>query len=352
MEFRKNANQRTNVQQIMQQIIDNGPITRRELQQSTGFSWGLISQVTNRLIAEGYIAMEDELVSAGVGRRAEKLDIVENNHFYIGVDINCDGMYAVVSDMKGRLVESRHDNWPQRTRSVVLHLLYDTLDALMEKYSNKNITSIGVSVQGIVDMARGVSSYIHRIQNWVDVPLRDLLTGRYEVDVVVAHDVDCLMESECAFGILKNTGVKDVAVLNFDYSTRIIGMSVMTGGQVYFGHRGRAAEIGYTILGETGDGKPRMLADLMRDPDVSTEQLCTGVGKAMAIANTLYNPEIVVLHIPECPYGERLAQTIEHWIRTGSYDATVSVKLSKLGHNAKARGAAMIMINRTVDEML
>lgn len=88
------------------------------------------------------------------------------------------------------------------------------------------------------------------------------------------------------------------------------------------------------------------------DPAVSAEQLCTGVGKAMAIANTLYNPEIVVLHIPECPYGERLAQTIEHWIRTGSYDATVSVKLSKLGHNAKARGAAMIMINRTVDEML
>ena len=39
--------------------------------------------------------------------------------------------------------------------------------------------------------------------NWVDVPLRELLGSRYDVDVVVAHDPDCLMESERAFGLLK-----------------------------------------------------------------------------------------------------------------------------------------------------
>lgn len=352
MEFQKNASQRTNVQQIIQCIIDNGPISRRALQQYTGFSWGLISQVTYRLIVEGLIVAEEELLSAGVGRRAERLDIVSYDNFYIGIDIDCDGIYAVVTDMKGRVIENRHDNWFDRTQSAVLHTLYEILDTMMEKFADKHITRIGVSVQGTVDMARGVSSYIDGIKNWVDIPLRDLLVSRYDVDVVVAHDTDCLMESECAFGILKNTNVKDVIMMNYNYRIRSIGMFVMTDGNVYFGHRGRAAEIGYVILGETPDGNPLMLGNYMMNPEMTEEQISVCVGKAMAIANTMYNPEIVVLHIPDCPYGEQMANTIEHWIRTGSYDPTVSVKMSKLGRNAQARGAAMIMINRTIDEMM
>lgn len=352
MEFRKHANQRTNVQQIFQQIVDNGPISRRELQQSTGFSWGLISQVTNRLLAEGYIVAEDDLSSAGVGRRAEKIDIISNNHFCIGVDIDSDGMYAVVTDMKGRLVESERYSWPEKVCDQVLQTLYSVLDGLMEKYADKDIGSIGISVQGITDVARGVSVYISKIKNWVDVPLRELLQSRYSVDVVVAHNPDCLMESELAFGVLKNTSAKDVLLMHYNYRAHSLGMSVMIGGRIYFGHRGRAAEIGYTILGETADGKPRMLVDYMLDPSVTTEQLCNCIGKAMAVANTLYNPEIIVLYIPECPYGEQMANTVDHWIRTSSYDAAVNVKLSKLERDAQARGAAMIMINRAIDELL
>ncbi len=352
MEFRKHTNQRTNVQQIFQQIVDNGPISRRELQQNTGFSWGLISQVTNRLIAEGYVVAEDDLASAGVGRRAEKIDIVADNHYYIGVDIDSDGMYAVVTDMKGRLVESKRYSWPERVCDRVLQKLYDVLDTMMEQYADKNITSIGVSIQGITDVARGISVYISKIKNWEDVPLRELLSSRYDVDVVVAHDPDCLMESERAFGLLKNTNAKDVLLMHYNYHAHSLGMSAMIDGQIFFGHRGRAAEIGYTIIGENGDGKPRMLEDDIAQRDISTRQLCGSIGKAMAVANTLFNPEIIVLHIPECPYGEELAHTVDHWIRTASYDASVDVKLSKLKQEAKARGAAMIMINRAIDEML
>ena len=352
MEFRKHTNQRTNVQQIFQQIMDNGPISKRELQERTGFSWGLISQVTNRLIAEGYLVAEDDLTTIGVGRRAEKIDIVADDHFYIGLDIDSDGMFAVVTDMKGRILESNRYSWPVQECEQVLQVLYGVVDDLMDKYPDKGINSIGVSVQGITDMARGVSVYISRIKNWVDVPLQELLSNRYGVDVVVAHDPDCLMEGECAFGALKNTSTTDVVLMAYNYWTHSIGLSVMVGGQVYFGHRGRAAEIGYTILGEDAAGAPKMLVDYMLDPSVSTEQLCNCIGKAMAVANTLYNPEIIVLHIPDCPYGEQMANAVEHWVRTGSYDVTVSLKRSKLERDAKARGAAMIMINRAIDELL
>ena len=352
MEFRKHSSQRTNVQQIFQQIVDNGPISRRELQEHTGFSWGLISQVTNRLIVEGYVVAEDDLTSAGVGRRAEKLDIVPNDHYFIGVDIDSDGMYTVVTDMKGRLVESKRHTWTEKVCDQVLQMLYSVLDKLMETYADKHITSIGVSTQGITDVARGVSAYISRIKDWVEVPLRDLLSSRYHVDVVVAHDPDCLMESELAFGLLKKTNAQDVLLMHYNYAARSLGMSVMVGGQIYFGHRGRAAELGYTIVGETANGNPRKLEEDIIDRNISTQQLCNSIGKAMAVANTLFNPEIIVLHIPQCPYGEQLSHTVDHWVRTASYDSSVSVKTSKLEQAAKARGAAMIMINRAIDEMM
>ena len=352
MEFRKHSNQRTNVQQIFQKIVDNGPISRRELQTMTGFSWGLISQVTNRLITEGYVVAEEDLSPVGVGRRAEKLDIVADNYFYIGVDIDSDGMFVVVTDMKGRLVEKDRHLWSEKVYDQVLQKIYNVLDDLMEKYAGKNITSMGVSVQGITDVAKGVSAYISRIKNWVDVPLQELLSSRYDVDVVVAHDPDCLMESELAFGLLKNTNSKDVLLMHYNYQTQSLGMSVMAGGQIYFGHRGRAAEIGYTIVGESADGKPRMLEDDIVDSSISTAQICSSIGKAMAMANTLFNPEIIVLHIPQCPYAKQLTDEVKRWIRTASYDASVSVKISKLEQSAKAHGAAMIMINRAIDEML
>lgn len=352
MEFRKHSNQRTNVQQIFQKIVDYGPISRRQLQTLTGFSWGLISQVTNRLIAEGYLAAEEEQPSAGVGRRAEKLDVVADNRFYIGVDIDSSGMFAVVTDMKGRLVEKQRHLWPEKVRDQVLQKIYAVLDRLMEKYADKNITGLGVSVQGVTDVAKGVSAYITRIKNWVDVPLQQLLSSRYDVDVVVAHDPDCLMESELAFGLLKNTDTKDVLLMHYNYSTPSLGMSVMIDGQIYFGHRGRAAEIGYMIVGENADGTPRMLdADLV-DSNIDTAQLCGSIARAMAMANTLFNPEMIVLHMPQCPYAQQLTEEVEHWVRTASYDASVSVKRSKLEQSAKARGAAMIMINRAIDEML
>ncbi len=352
MEFRKHITQRTNVQQIFQHIMEHGPISRRNLQEITGFSWGLISQVTNRLIAEGYLVAEEDLSSAGVGRKAEKLDIVRNNFYYIGVDIDSEGMYAVVTDMKGRLVESERYPWPEKTYTQVLDTLYGILDGYMEKYARMNITSIGVSVQGITDVARGVSVYIKRIKDWVDVPLRELLSSRYDVDVVVAHDPDCMMESECAFGILKNTNAQDVLLVHYNDYAHSLGMSAMVGGKIYFGHRGRAGEIGYTLIGENEDGSPRMLEDDLVNPGLTQTHIFTSVGKAVAIANTLYNPQIIVLHTPKDRQTDEMESIVEHWIRTASYDTSVQILRSKLDNNAKARGAAMIMINRTIDEML
>lgn len=351
MGFRKHDSERTNVQQIFQQILENGPISRRELQQLTGFSWGLISQVTNRLITDGYVVAEDDAYSTGVGRRAEKIDIVKNDHYFIGVDIDANGMYAVVTDMKGRLIESKRHNWPVREKDQVLQTLYDILDHLMEKYQDKHISRIGVSAQGITNMEQGVSASIIKIKDWVDVPLRDLLCSRYDVDVMVVHDPDCMMESEHAFGVLKDSKFKNVLLMHYNPITVSLGMSAMVDGQIYCGHRGRAAEIGYTILGEKADGTPELLVDLLLDPAVSDQKLCTGIGKAMAVANTLYNPEIIVLHIPDAPLKDLMIDEVKRWVRTSSYDAEVPVKISHLEHNANARGAAMIMINRAIDEL-
>ena len=55
MEFHKTLAERSGIQVILQTIKEHGPVSKRELQQMTGFSWAHISQVTSRLMEEGYI---------------------------------------------------------------------------------------------------------------------------------------------------------------------------------------------------------------------------------------------------------------------------------------------------------
>ena len=60
MEFYKTLTQRSGIQTILQKIKEQGPISKRELQEVTGLSWGHISQVSKRFLEEGYIVVKEQ----------------------------------------------------------------------------------------------------------------------------------------------------------------------------------------------------------------------------------------------------------------------------------------------------
>lgn len=348
MEFHKTLAERSGIQVILQTIKEHGPVSKRDLQQMTGFSWAHISQVTNRLMEEGYIVAGEKQATAG--RAADKLDINMDDNYCIGVDLSNQNLLVLITDMKGRVIESSECHWDNWNQKQVLGKLFEILDGFVEKYSDKHIRGIGFAIQGIVDISSGVSVYIDGIEGWENVPLKALVEERCHMDVVLAHDPDCLMKCEGSFGILHDKPAADVLLVHMNHGVGI-GMSVMTNGQIYLGHNGRAGEVGYTIL-NAGSDEPCIQLNQYTSKNaeiVDTERLCNYIARSVAIANSLFNPEKIILHTMGCPYWQQLYQHIGKLLRTNSYDKEVKLQLSSLDKDAKAKGAALIMIDRAID---
>ena len=285
--------------------------------------------------------------------------------------------------MRGCIIEIVELTWSERKKDVVLKQFFETLDCLMEKYADKNIMGIGFAVQGVVNVEKGISVYIGGIEGWNDIPFKTLVEDRYDVDAVVAHDPDCLMQCEQAFGVLKDGSATDVILLHFVQGVSI-GMSVMLKGEIYLGHHAKAGEVGHMILGKMENGrydfmdnhvnkvcierdcqslspkaKPltyREIVEKAKEGDDKCKQVFMQIShyiaQSVAVVNSLLNPEVIVINTVGCDYQELLMNTVEEYLRTVSYDKTVKLQLSRLGEDAKAIGAALIAIDSVMGEIL
>ncbi len=373
--------QMSNQQLLLQKIKEKSPITKRELQNITGFSWGLISREVNALVDTGYI-VSDCRKSIGAGRKAEEYDINNDQNYFIGIDFNYKGILVVVTDMKGRIVEQSEKEFAVVERECVLQTMFEMLDAFFEKFHDRMIMGIGIATQGVVNRVKGVSVFTTKIKDWNNVPLKQILEARYHVSVSVEHDPDCIMKTESAFGHLNRSDVTEAIVVSVDYSVGV-GMSIMINGEVYHGFHGKAAEIGYTIVNNQIEGPGKYLEDHMtkvhivqdyRELTKSTEEItyreiveraengdlvCINlfeklgeyIGRAICSASNFLNPEMIVIHAPTCDFQEMLFNTASDFVAKNTYDKSVKIKFSKLGKEARAIGGALIAIEKAIYAM-
>lgn len=367
---------------LLEKIRENAPVSKRKLQDITGFSWGLISRLTNEMLEKGYIVSTGKATTR-VGRKPEEFDVNQERNYFVGVDFSYTGATIAITDMKGRMIENFHITWKERKKDVVLNQFFDMLDAIMEQYAERNIMGIGFAVQGVVNVAKGVSVYIGGIEDWNDVPFKTLVEDRYDVDAIVAHDPDCLMQCERTFGVLKEGEATDVVMLHFAQGVSI-GMSAMLDGKIYQGHHAKASEVGHTILGKMADGRYDFMDNHVNQKSIEEDyqriapngerlsyqeiverakngddlckqvfqQIFDYIAQSMAVVNSILNPEVIVINTVRCDYQEDLLRTVEEHLRMVSYDKTVKLKLSKLGGEAKAVGASLIAIDCVMSEIL
>ncbi len=350
MGFYQTITQRSGIQIILQTIKDYGPISKRELQERTGLSVGHISQVTRRFLEEERIVVCETEVTGG--RNRELLDINRNGDYFIGVDLNSKRVRAVLVDMKGRVLHEQRLGWEDSEKEAVLQILFTVLDEIFAKYPKEKIHGIGFAVQGVVDVTKGVSVRIDRIRNWKDVQLKTIVEERYQVRTMIAHDPDCLMKCEYNFGTLKDANATDAILVHYHYGIGI-GLSIMINGQIYIGHKGMAGEVGYTIMDVDPQGKPNMLGYYgdKKAEDVDMDLLADYLGRSIAIVNSLYDPEIIVLCLTEGNYRDKITKSVQQYLENYSCDNHVSLKISHLNRNAKALGAALFAVDEEINSI-
>jgi len=74
----------TKLEQLMRQIIKYGPISKKELQERTGVSWGTVSGLITQLVEDKFVVPSLRQTNE-VGRKAEEFDVNSADHLCLAL---------------------------------------------------------------------------------------------------------------------------------------------------------------------------------------------------------------------------------------------------------------------------
>lgn len=365
-----------NIKRLFSIIRSNGPISKRELQELTGFSWGNISSITTELEQSGYIMSVGKQKSF-VGRRPEEYDVNISDNLILGVDFNHVGFLAVLTDMRGRVITSHRVTFEEETVDTALEKLFGCIENILSEYAASSVRYISFAMQGAVSAERISAAGIKGIKGWKNIPLAQLTEDRFGIKTVLIHDPDCIIRTEMHFGALTSPEINNAFLVRVDHG---VGMSIMTERRLYTGSEGRSGEIGYTLVSSGGNyssldsfvTEPSLIhnykslageksgttigniAELARKGDASALRVFDEAGRALGAAlsnavNLLY-PEIIILFGSFSQYHDLYLETVNGMLKKYVYDADVEVKISELSDDAAAVGAALFASERVIEE--
>lgn len=363
-------------------IRERGPISKRELQRITGFSWGNISSIITLLCETGFIACAGKQ-DTGLGRKPEEFDINTEDNYIIGVDFNCAYVMTTVCDLRGRIIVSFQNDFSKNDVGYdeAVDYLYKTVASAIDFCKGKTLTYIAVAMQGDVDAVNGISVSLPVIKDWKNIPVCEMLKNKFGVETIMFHDPDCVLYAERYFGVLGDAGIKNAVEVIFSHG---MGMGALLEGRIYMGNKGKSCEIKDLVVpANNGDGGYNPLLDVMGSSNTFTERYHKITGKsvssdelnllarsgdktalsvfteavqslAFAIVNVnyLFNPDKIVLFGEFQKYSDLivsglydLAKEISH----GKFEA--AIELSTLDETATAVGAALLAADITIKQL-
>lgn len=362
------------IKRVLSEIRQNGPISKRELQKITGFSWGNISSITALLNNEKYI-MTSGKQETYVGRKPEELDININDNYIIGIDFNSQGILAVLCDLKGREIAKYETRFKEKNKNYALCELNALIGKIIKENEFKNIAYIAVAMQGKVDTENGISVRISAIKGWENVHVCEELKSRFGIDTVMLHDPDCLLYTEKYFGRLKGSTIENAILLRIDHG---IGIATMLNGKMYMGIKGKTCEIGTNFVPVKDTDKWDLLKNIIREDAVVKEyadlnKSCddiarlarSGDSKAAEVFNkigyslgfalnnaiSLLNPETVILFGDFIKYSDLFLNEAERVLEKASSEILFDMVLSELNNDSAAVGAALFAADRLIEKL-
>ncbi|WP_035737310.1 ROK family transcriptional regulator [Glycomyces arizonensis] len=234
---------------VLRHLIADTPTSRQILARETDLSVATVSNLVSDLIELG-VVVEVGHEDSGGGRPRALLSPNTGGGVLIGVDIAETYIQLEAYDL-GLAVLGRVDerlDTAENTPDQVLGHLINGIATVREQLAEREVLGLGVSLPGQVDVAGGVSTFAPN-WNWHDVPFRDLLAERLDLDVPIYLDnpLKTVTVGELWFG--DGRGVDRLAVVNLGTGC---GVGLAFEGKLYRGATNSAGEWGHTTLDPDG----------------------------------------------------------------------------------------------------
>jgi glucokinase len=173
-----------------------------------------------------------------VGRRERRSHLTAPRVPTVGIDIGGTKVMAGVVDADGVILEQLRTETPDKSKSP--KVVEDTITELVLDLSERHdVHAVGIGAAGWVDADRSRVLFAPHLA-WRDEPLKDRLSERLRVPVMVDNDANTAAWAEWRFGA--GRGENDLVMITLGTG---IGGAILEEGQVKRGRWGVAGEFGH-----------------------------------------------------------------------------------------------------------
>lgn len=363
-------------------------ISRLELAERTGLTPQAVSKITARLRAEGLAAEAGRRASTG-GKPRTVLRLVPAAGHAVGLHLDRDELTAVLVDLTGTVVAERRAPLAFGAGAeAVVEVAVGEVRALLAGGGDigggvsaggsgtggdgvggstaggsgsgsggdgvggagggvVSISGVGVALPGPLDHAAGVLHRVTGFPEWDGFALRDVLSGRLGLPVVVDKDTNA-----AALGLALTGAADSFAYLHLGTG---LGAGLVLGGALHRGARTGAGEFGHQVLqldgppcecGDRGCVEALCLAAVARgDLDEAARVLGTAAGNLVGlldIDHVLLGGRTVFAAGDLFVRG--VGAVVAERVRRGGGTLRVPVSLASGGERGVAEGAAQLVL--------
>lgn len=374
---------RVNIALILDHLRRKDLSSRAEIARTLSLSKMTVSAIVRGLIEEGIITERGRgKATDNGGRKPILLTLNSHAHLVIGIDVGTANTVLAIGNLKGEtLAKKRVPTSRDRSPDKVVAQVADLAETLVAEagVDSESILGAGLSIAGLVDREKGTIE-LSPDMGWRNVEIRELLGRALRRRLVMDNCTRVMTLGERWYGRARE--VRNLFYINIGHG---IGSAIVIDGQIY----DRNCEIGHVavtsreVVCECGNvGCLEAVASgqaLQREAEklltpslgesISVENLAamarggdrvaTGVfrtsakylGRGMAIAANLYNPEVIVVGGGVALAGDLIMSSavIEYEKHVlPIVRETTRIELSSLGMDAGVMGAIAMALNSFV----
>ena len=255
---------RDNIASIISFVRSKGAATRLEISSGLSLSWACVSDLASLLI-ERRILTESKKKSGAqqtetVGRTPAYLTL-NNEKYFLGVDINDTGISISVLDLCGKKTD--YKKWEAELLDddgELAESVCEKIDVMLK--SREGCCGIGVAMQGA---RSGEDKWIYPVTNrYVQFDPMTVIKNRFSLPVFVRHDPECML-----YAVVDNISV-DSMTLRVDND---IGVAAMKNGRILE----VPLDLGHIYVGE------RKLKTILNECDASGDY--TEIAEELGLAS-------------------------------------------------------------------
>lgn len=353
--------------------------------------------IVNEMQRDGWV-IEKGVGIAKAGRPPVLYGLNPSKKATLILDINRNESNFFVLNLSNEILYKHESGLQLENSPFYLEKLTEELDRFLSKIllPASSFWGIGISMPGLISSAEGLNlSYRDLVPEGGS--LTEYLSNKYQLPVIIINDTHATALGEYRFGLAKR--YKNVLTINIDWG---VGLGILINGEVFEGSQGFAGELGHIqakadgILCECGkigcldtltsavalirqaqegiaEGTATLLTKLAAE-DVAAlsanhiiqavrmgdgfsidllSDLGTELGKGLAIAVHLFNPEAIIVTGVLAQAGSfitnPMGQAINRYCLT-DFRESLKIKISELGAKARLLGCQAYVINHLADK--